>query len=170
MSLGIPDRTRSGAGALPSRVRTEPPDTSMTAGRSVVRSSIDAGGPLGSLSCRKSETGKANQWLRNSSPSFGWAMYRTPQLARAMSAGSSSRPASVRWKSVVAMGGAASSRRIRPADSRSRRRFESRLVAMPGSPFFRSVYRHGPCSRSSRMMSMVHRSPTTSSALAKEQY
>ena len=71
MSRGGPDRTRSGDGAVPSLVRTEPPETSMTAGRLAVRSSIDTAGPSGSWSLRKSETGKANQWLRNSSPSSG---------------------------------------------------------------------------------------------------
>ncbi len=173
MSRGGPSRTRSGDGADrsgPSRVRTAPPETSMTAGRPPVRSSIEMAGPSGSPSRRKRETGKANQWLRNSSPSSGWAMYLIPQTPRASSTGWSSAPASVRWNSVVATGGAASSRRTRPAASSSRRRSESRLVAMPGSPFFRSVYRHGPCRRSSRTISRVHRSPIMSRALATEQY
>ena len=111
-----------GVGWGPGRVVTEPPDTSITAGRSAVRSSMVTGGPAGSRSCRKNEAGKANQWLRNSSPTFGWAMYRTPQPPRASAPGSRSRPASVRWKSAVATGGGASSRRIRPARSSSRRR------------------------------------------------
>ena len=111
----------------------------MTAGRLAVRSSIDTAGPSGSWSSRKSATGKANQWLRNSSPSTGWAMYLTPQPPRASSTGSSSAPASVRWNSAVATGGAASSRRTKPAAFSWSRRSASRLVAMPGRPFFRSV-------------------------------
>ena len=57
-----------------------------------------------------------------------------------------------------------------PASSNSRSRSASRLVAMPGRPWRRSVYREGPCWISSRMISSVHRSPTTSSAFATEQY
>src|SRR6266581_99786 len=124
---------------VPNRVRTSPPETSMTAGRPTVRSSIESAGPSGSPSRRNSETGNANQWLRNSSPSSGWAMYLIPQPPRASSTGWSWAPASVSWNSVVATGGAASSRRTRPADSRSCRRSASRLVAMPGRPFLRSV-------------------------------
>jgi hypothetical protein len=97
-------------------------------------------------------------------------MYLIPHRPMASRTGCSSAPVSVRWNRVVATGGGASSRRIRPADSSSRIRSESRLVAIPGSPFFRSVYRHPPRIRSSRMIRRVHLSPTTSSALAMEQY
>lgn len=70
---------------------------------------------------------------RNSSPSAGSIMYLTPHPPRASRSGSSSAPASVRWNRVVATGGGASSRLIRPADSSSRMRSESRLAAIPGS-------------------------------------
>ena len=53
MSCGVPRSTRSGAGVVPSLVRTEPADTSITAARPAVRSSIATGGPSGSRSCGK---------------------------------------------------------------------------------------------------------------------
>jgi len=90
-------------------------------------------GPPGSESCRNSPIGKANQWLRNSSSSAGSAMYLIPQPPSASSTGLSSAPASVRWNSVAATGGGASSRRIRPAASSWPMRSASRLVAMPGT-------------------------------------
>ena len=109
ISRGSPLSTRSGAVVAPSRIEALPPATSTVTGVLAVRSSIDRGGPSGSLS-RNDQIEKAIQWGRNSSSSGGSPMYLSPHRKKASRTGSSSAPVSVRWNSVVAMGGGASSR------------------------------------------------------------
>ena len=152
----------------PRRVPIMPPPISITAGLSPVRTSMTVWGPSGWASRRNSRHREGEPMAPERPLRRRDGMKRLPHRPSALGQGR----APGRLQSVVQGRGHRSGEPppvglTRPSSSRSRSL--SRLVAIPGSPSEIGV---PACARIiiSRTTSMVHRSPTTSRALATAQY